>query len=91
MVFSDFKVRSAEFSIATEGRIPRVMIRFACDLIFNLHGKTRVTAFVSPMNEKTMNIVERAGFIYEGTQREAADGGADLRMYGMLKHECRWL
>lgn len=67
------------------------MIRFACDLIFNLHGKTRATAFVAPANKATLNIVERAGFVYEGTQRQAADGGGDLLMYGMLKHECRWL
>jgi RimJ/RimL family protein N-acetyltransferase len=63
----------------------------AANYIFNIERKWRLTAFVNPLNIKAKALIEKAGFTYEGTQRQAADGGGDLLMYGLLKTECRWL
>lgn len=93
IVFSNYKVSSAEFSVVLKNKYgySREFLRVAANYIFNICGKRRLTAFVNPLNTEARHLVEKAGFKYEGMQREAADGGGDLLMYGLLKSECRWL
>jgi hypothetical protein len=52
---------------------------------------SRVTAFTTPDNEKSMKLLEQAGFKKEGVQRLACLGTQDLLAYGMLRHECKWI
>jgi RimJ/RimL family protein N-acetyltransferase len=92
IVFSSFKVSSAEFSVVLKNKYgySREFLRAAANYIFKICNKRRVTSFVSPRNKVAIRLIEKAGFTYEGTQRQAADGGEDLLMYGMLKSECKW-
>jgi RimJ/RimL family protein N-acetyltransferase len=93
IIFNNFKVSSAEFSVILKNEYgySREFLRVAANYIFNIERKWRLTAFVNPLNTKAKALIEKAGFIYEGTQREAADGGGDLLMFGLLKSECKWV
>lgn len=50
----------------------------------------RCTARVKADNTKAIKLVEKLGFQHEGTAREALDR-VDVHIYGLLKHECRWI
>lgn len=50
----------------------------------------RVTVRIQDSNDKSLNMVERLGFVREGTLRQALNK-EDMHIYGMLKDECRWL
>lgn len=50
----------------------------------------RITAFTDVNNRRARSCLEKLGFTLEGVKRGALDGN-DAAMYGMLKHECRWL
>lgn len=93
IVFSNFRVSSAEFSVVLKDKYgySPAFLRAAANYIFKICKKRRITSFVSPHNKVSLRLIEKAGFKYEGTQRQAADGGEDLLMYGLLKSECRWL
>jgi RimJ/RimL family protein N-acetyltransferase len=54
-------------------------------------GLTRLTAVVSEHNAASLNFVQAFGFKEEGRLREAAAGGEDLRIFGLLQRECRFL
>lgn len=51
---------------------------------------TRITCLIDVGNEQCRDLVERLGFIHEGTLREAHPGG-DAALYGIIKSECNWL
>jgi hypothetical protein len=38
-----------------------------------------------------VNGILRLGFLYEGFSRMGIDGRWDGLVFGMLRHECRWL
>ena len=52
---------------------------------------SRVTAFTTKKNRPARSLLDRLGFVYEGKMREAYSTGDDAMIYGMLRHECRWL
>jgi RimJ/RimL family protein N-acetyltransferase len=58
---------------------------------FEQLGCNRVTTLVPEDNEPARSVVERLGFVREGTLRQAGGEGDDLDIYGMLRSECRWL
>lgn len=60
------------------------------DYPFNQLKCHRVTVLVDSDNMDVRRFDERLGFIREGTLREANPNG-DAEIYGMLKHECRWI
>lgn len=51
----------------------------------------RVTALVSPDNERALDQVRRMGFVYEGFIRLGVEGTRDAMMFGMLRSDCRFL
>lgn len=50
----------------------------------------RVTAIVARKNKPSRSLVEGVGFRLEGVCRKGF-GSDDAIIYGMLRHECRWL
>lgn len=51
----------------------------------------RVTALVSPTNERALRQMRRMGFIYEGFSRLGVEGTRDAYVFGMLAEDCRYL
>lgn len=51
----------------------------------------RITALVSPTNERAIRQMHRLGFVYEGFKRRGIDGVRDGLMFGMLAEDCRYL
>jgi RimJ/RimL family protein N-acetyltransferase len=51
----------------------------------------RVTAMVPGRNEAAIAFDEHLGFVLEGVVRQILPNGDDLRVYGMLREECRYL
>lgn len=51
----------------------------------------RVTAITAKHNERCRSMLERLGFVHEGSMRQAYPSGDDAEMYGMLAPECRWI
>jgi RimJ/RimL family protein N-acetyltransferase len=68
----------------------RTTLRAFFDLPFNRLKCKRVTALVDADNKEVQRFDERLGFVKEGVLRQANPNG-DAILYGMLKHECRWI
>jgi RimJ/RimL family protein N-acetyltransferase len=59
----------------------------ACDHAFGAMGIRRIEAEVNPANTASCALLERAGFVHEGTMRQRWTGKGvtyDTRMYGLL-------
>ena len=69
---------------------PAVM-RSVCAYPFIQLGCNRVTAIVDRKNKRSRAFIEKAiGFKLEGCIRKGF-GKTDAMIYGLLRHECRWL
>ncbi|WP_254624577.1 GNAT family N-acetyltransferase [Burkholderia diffusa] len=51
----------------------------------------RVTGLVRTDNHDAQRLDEHLGFVREGVMRAGANDGTDFILYGMLRHECRFL
>ena len=51
----------------------------------------RVTAMCRPDNKRSETGIRRLGFKYEGYSRLGIEGKWDALVFGMLRHECRWI
>lgn len=58
---------------------------------FGQLGLGRVTVPVLSDNTASIRMIEALGFVYEGTLRKAGPKGQDIKLYGMLREDCRWL
>lgn len=67
------------------------VLRAVCRYPFEQLGCVRVTCIVGRRNKRSRRFVERGiGFKLEGLVRKGF-GIDDACIYGLLKHECRWL
>ncbi len=61
------------------------------DFLFNIIEVNSIQATPMPVNEKSKNVLERCGFIHEGTLRQfkhwTGNGIVDLEMYSILKSD----
>jgi RimJ/RimL family protein N-acetyltransferase len=91
VAFHGFRKTSAEITIATTS--PRWGAKLFLKEIFGygFSNWNRLTALIAIDNEESIRLVERLGFIREGTLRQSSDDGRDMHLYGMLKQECRWI
>ena len=69
----------------------RSIIRILFAYPFIQIGVPRVTATVAKNNKRSRKLAEGLGFVHEGTLRRAWDGRQNALVYGMLRHECRWI
>lgn len=51
----------------------------------------RVTAMCRPDNDRSIRLIRHCGFQYEGFCRLGLEGRWDALVFGMLRHECRWI
>lgn len=54
-------------------------------------GVERLGAICSKKNKKIRRTMEKLGFKQEGCARKGFGDGSDAIIYGMLKHECKWI
>lgn len=63
-------------------------VRAACDYLFRTVGVHRIQCFVLPINYRAVLVLERCGFVKEGTIREGFlwpdKGIVDLTLYSLL-------
>lgn len=58
---------------------------------FNQLNCKRITAVSARRNKVARDMLLRLGFSLEGVVRKGMDGIQDAMIYGMLKHECKWI
>jgi L-amino acid N-acyltransferase YncA len=58
---------------------------------FGQLGVHRIQAMVAKSNIRARHVIERLGFKNEGKVREALGPGRDAILYGLLRHESRWI
>ena len=94
IVYFNFKkaVPSIEVSIAFDTPLwaTKAALHAMCDYPFNKLGVVRVTSLVARKNKRARRMNEGVGFKLEGVVRKGF-GYDDCCIYGLLRHECRWL
>ena len=93
VVYHDYlpKQKAITASIAGEGRwaTKRSLNGFFRYPFMQLQVN-RITVCVRADNPRALDMDRRLGFVEEGRLR-LGYGDADMIVFGMLKHECRWL
>ena len=69
----------------------RAVIRKVFQIVFDLMGCKRCSAFVSQGNKKSFEMCLKLGFQKEGLLRNYRDNGENCYVMGMLKEECQWI
>lgn len=94
VVFDTFSDSSCFISVASDGSAHWMNKEFILTVFaypFLQLGLKRLTAVISEDNAASLNFVQAFGFRDEGRLREAAPKGEDLRVFGLLRRECRHL
>lgn len=77
------------------GGLNRAVVRKAFGFPFNeLHVPRLVSYCIKGVTDKAGDFLERLGFRIEGVQKEAVrlpDGPRDVRMFRMLRRECKYI
>lgn len=91
VLFEDFTGTNVVCHIAGEGNwATRDYLRVIFDYPMNQLGVKRITAPVSSINIKSINLVQRMGFTLECTLAQAIPG-ADLHLFRMWRDECKYI
>jgi hypothetical protein len=93
VVYYGYRGFDIQVAIAFDGRgwaLPGTL-RALCAYPFHELGCERITAVTSKKNKTARAMLARAGFRFEGVIRRGLDGVRDGFVYGLLKHECKWL
>ena len=92
-VFHDYRGHNIEISFAADDArwATRKHIRAIFAYPFNQLGCVRLTTITSKKNARARKLDEGLGFRIEGVIRKGYDGKQDAIIYGMLKHECKWI
>jgi RimJ/RimL family protein N-acetyltransferase len=69
----------------------RTMLRQMFHKAFVEMDCKRINILVNVNNQRSLNFVERLGFVREGRLRQYDDNGEDCYFLGMLREECKWL
>jgi RimJ/RimL family protein N-acetyltransferase len=59
--------------------------------VFEQLGCVRCSVMIPENNDKSLKLVQQAGFEYEATLERAAPEGKNMLVYRMFKEDCRWL
>ena len=66
------------------------VLRAVCRYPFDQLGVVRVTSLAAKKNKRSRRMIESVGFKLEGVARKGF-GDDDCCIYGLFRHECRWL
>jgi hypothetical protein len=59
--------------------------------VFEQLGCVRCSAMIPEDNDKSLKLVQSAGFEYEATLERAAPNNKNMLVFRMFKENCRWL
>lgn len=92
VVYYSYRPPTVEMAIASTSPhwANRRILKHLFQYPFNQLNCKRITVLVDSENQPVRAFDERLGFVHEGTLRQAHPNG-DAEIYGMLKHECRWI
>ena len=94
VVFHEYRPHCKSIQMSCAGAHKRWLSRTALEVFFSYPFVQlqceRITAIVAKKNRPSRSLVEGVGFKLEGVVRKGF-GLDDAIIYGMLKHECRWL
>jgi RimJ/RimL family protein N-acetyltransferase len=94
IVFHDYQPAFQNISVSLAFDTPRAISNdVLCSVaayVFKQQDCVRLNALVARKNKRSRKWVEGVGFKLEGCARKGY-GKDDLMIYGMLRHECRWL
>jgi hypothetical protein len=76
-------------AIADRRVMSRRLLRAMFSAVFS--QATRITALIEPWNVPALRQAMLMGFRQEGFMRRAVEGIRDAVLFGMLRHECRYL
>lgn len=92
VIYSNFRKVDIEISCAGDGLwLTRGFLFDFFDYPFNQLGCHRVTSLIPKGNRRSRRFCQKIGFTEEGRVRQGTSDRQDLMVYGMLKHECRWI
>lgn len=82
-----------ECHITTAVDDPAILSRRLLRVLFGtlFSRAVRITAMTRPDNARSISGIKRLGFQYEGYSRMGIEGKWDGMIFGMLRHECRYL
>lgn len=69
----------------------RHVMKYVFNVVYNVIGAKRCSAFISESNKQSYSVCKRLGFKQEGLLREYRDNGENCYVMGMLKQECIWI
>lgn len=75
---------------AEPGGLSRELLAACAWYVYAQLDCARLTIRVRDDNHAMLELAPRLGFVLEGTMR-AAHQGRDVKVFGMLRTECRWL
>ena len=93
VVYSEYRGYDVKASIAATNPqwLSRDVLRQLFDYPFNQLGCARITVAVSDDNPRSERLACWLGFAPEGRLRAGMSTGRDALVFGMLRHECRWI
>lgn len=93
VVYSEYRGHDIRANIAATS--PRWLSRDVLWQLFTYPFKqlecARITVIVSDDNPRSERLARWLGFTPEGRLRAGMSMGKDALVFGMLKHECRWI
>lgn len=92
VIYHEYRGNDIQMSCAAASRrwLSRGVLRALFFYPFEQLKVERVTAFAPAQNQSTRHFLEGIGFKMEGIMRRGFKND-DCVLYGMLKHECKWL
>ena len=76
-------------AVADPGFIRAKLLNTVFSTLFS--QAVRITALIDPDNERAIKNARQLGFVYEGYIRRGVEGRRDALLFGMLRHDCRFL
>lgn len=92
VVLNNYTVRSINMSAAAEAGhwCSKTLFREVAKYVFITCRCARLSCTTSVNNQRAITCLEKLGFKREGILRDEYED-SDAAVYGLLKHECKWV
>jgi RimJ/RimL family protein N-acetyltransferase len=94
VIFDTFSTTDCLIHVASDGSrqwLTREFLARTFAYPFIQLAYPRATCIISETNEASLRFARHIGWVEEGRRRRGGPAGEDEIMFGMLRHECRWV